>query len=212
MRISPRRRRRALRLGDSGAPVATVAVLAAAAVAVIAGLVVLRSITDRGVGSENVVGSDIAASDVATTTVTAAPMSTAARPLSTTTTMRTTSTTSTTIASSAAKSDVIVVVANASGVDRSATAMIAELAAAGYTTAPVANATSPRLERSVIYYLEEDPASLAVARLLAEQIPTAQTVAMPDPPPLDRPLNGASVALLLGRDAAGRSLAELEND
>ena len=184
--------------------------LVAAAVAVLAGFVVLRSITDQVDGSENIVGSDNAASDVATTTVTAAPMSTAARPLSTTTT--TTTTTSTTVASSAAKSDAIVVVANASGVDRSATAMIAELAAEGYTTAPVANTTGPRLERSIIYYLVEDPASLAVARLLAEQIPTAQTLAMPEPPPLDRPLNGATVALLLGRDAAGRSLAELQND
>ena len=98
-------------------------------------------------------------------------------------------------------------VANASGVDGSATAMTADLAAAGYTTAPVANATGPRLEQSIIYYLNEDPASLAVARLLAEQIPTAQTLPMPEPPPLDRPLSGASVALLLGRDAAGRELA-----
>ena len=210
MSVSPRRRRSTPRFGDSGAPVTTVVVLVAAAVAVIAGFVVLRSITDQVVGSENVVGSDNAVSDVATTTVTAAPMSTAARPLSTMTT--TTTTTSTTVASSAAKSDAIVVVANTSGVDRSATAMIAELATEGYTTAPVANTTGPRLERSIIYYLEEDPASLAVARLLAEQIPTAQTLAMPEPPPLDRPLNGATVALLLGRDAAGRSLAELQND
>ena len=89
--------------------------------------------------------------------------------------------------------------------------MISELEAAGYNTAPVANTTGPRLERSIIYYLEEDPASLAVARLLAQQIPTVQTLAMPEPPPLDRPLNGATVALL-GRDAAGRSLAELQND
>jgi cytoskeletal protein RodZ len=208
--INPPHRRRTPRLGDRGAPVTTVAILVAAAVAVIAGFLVLRSITDQVDGPGNIVGSDNAASDEATATVTTAPMSAAARPLSTTTT--TTTTTSTTVASSAAKSDAIVVVANASGVDRSATAMIAELEAAGYTTAPVANTTGPRLERSIIYYLEEDPASLAVARLLAGQIPTAQTLAMPEPPPLDRPLNGATVALLLGRDAAGRSLAELQND
>jgi cytoskeletal protein RodZ len=207
---SSRQRRRTPRLGDKGAPVTTLALLVAAAVAVIAGFVVLRSMTDQADGSESIVGSDDAASDDATATVTSAPTSAAARPLSTTTT--TSSTTSTTVASSAAKSDAIVVVANASGVDRSATAMIAELEAAGYTTAPVANTTGPRLERSVIYYLEEDPASLAVARLLAGQIPTAQTLAMPEPPPLDRPLDGATVALLLGRDAAGRSLAELQND
>ena len=96
--------------------------------------------------------------------------------------------------------------ANASGVDRSATAMTAELEAAGYTTAPVANATGPRLERSIIYYARNNPESFAVARLLAEQIPTARTLQMPEPPPLDRPLNGATVALMLGRDAAGRPL------
>ena len=210
MTSSPRDRRRTPKLGDKGAPVTTIAVLVAAAVAVLAGFVVLRSITDSVDGSENLVASDDAASDVAATTVTAVPMPTAARPLSTTTT--TTRATSTTVASSAAKSDAIVVVANASGVDRSATAMISELEAAGYTTAPVANTTGPQLERSIVYYLKDDPASLAVARLLAEQIPTAQTLAMPEPPPLDRPLNGATVALLLGRDAAGRSLADLQND
>jgi cytoskeletal protein RodZ len=208
--IDRRGRRRPPRLGDKGAPVTTVAVIVAAAVAVIAGFAVLRSITDQVDGPESIVGSDDAASDVASTAVTTAPMSTAARQLSTTTTSPTT--TSTTVASNAAKSDAIVVVANASGVDRSATAMIAELDAAGYTTAPVANTTGPRLERSIIYYLDDDPASLAVARLLAAQIPTAQTLVMPEPPPLDRPLNGATVALLLGRDAAGRSLADLQND
>ena len=209
MTSSPRHRRRTPRFGDSGAPITTGALLVAAAVAVIAGFVVLRSITDQVDRSESVSGSDYCGEphghdhchrgadvhrgqtaehddhDVAT---------------------------STTVASSAAKSDAIVVVADPSGVDRSATAMISELAAEGYTTAPVANTTGPRLERSIIYYLKEDPASLAVARLLAEQIPTAQTLAMPEPPPLDRPLNGATVALLLGSDAAGRSLAELQND
>ena len=103
----------------------------------------------------------------------------------------------------------MVVVANASGVDGSATAMTRDLAADGYTVAPVANTTGPPLERSIIYYLETSPASLGVARLLAEQIPTAQTLPMPQPPPLDRPLNGATVALMLGSDAAGRPLAEL---
>jgi cytoskeletal protein RodZ len=195
------RPRRGLRLGDSRAPVTTVVVLAAATVAVVAGLVILRSMTDQAAGSDEL------ASDVATTTVSAAPESTSDVTASTTTT---TTTTTTTIAPRASKSDAVIVVANASGVDRSATAMTAELEADGYTTASVANATGPRLERSIIYYLDEDPASLAVARLLAEQIPTARTVPMPEPPPLDRPLDGATVALLLGTDAAGRPLSELQ--
>ncbi len=88
--------------------------------------------------------------------------------------------------------------------------MTAQLAAVGYATTGVANATGPRLERSIIYYVEGDPDALAVAGLLAAQIPTAQTLPMPQPPPLDRPLNGATVALILGRDAAGRPLTELQ--
>ena len=88
--------------------------------------------------------------------------------------------------------------------------MAAELEADGYTTAAVANTTGPQLERSIVYYVTGDPASLAVARLLVEQIPTARALPMPEPPPLDRPLSGATVALMLGRDAAGRSLAELQ--
>jgi cytoskeletal protein RodZ len=183
--------------------VTTVVVLAAAAIAVIAGFLVLRSVTNQAAESDDVVG------DAATSTVTA-PLSTTGPSTSTTTTTTATTTTTTTIAPSASKSDATVVVANASGVDRSATAMTEELAADGYTTAPVANATGPRLEQSIIYYLEGDPTSLAVARLLADQIPTARTLPMPEPPPLDRPLNGATVALLLGTDAAGRPLAELQ--
>ena len=103
-------------------------------------------------------------------------------------------------------------VVNASGVDRSATAMSDDLSADGYTTAPVANTTGPYLENSVIYYLSGDDSALGVAQLIAEQIPTARTLPMPQPPPVDRPLEGATVALMLGQDAAGRPLAELETD
>jgi hypothetical protein len=88
--------------------------------------------------------------------------------------------------------------------------MTNDLTADGYVTAPVANATGPRLEQSIIYYVEGNPAAQGVARLLAQQIPSAQTLPMPQPPPLDRPLNRATVALLLGTDAAGRPLAELQ--
>ena len=197
-----RRPRGAPRLGDSGAPVTTVVVLAVAVVAVIAGFLILRSITDATEGG----GDALEEVPSATTTDPTTPPSTAAS--STTTT----STTTTTTTPPASKADATVVVANASGVDGSATDMSEELEGAGYTVAPVANATGPRLERSVIYYVDGDQGALGVARLLAEQIPTAQTEPMPDPPPLDRPLDAATVALLLGRDAAGRSLAALQTD
>jgi hypothetical protein len=191
------RPRRPPRIGDSPAPVTTVIVLAVAAIAVLAGLLILGSLGDQADGSDEGV------SDVATTTVTTLLSTTVVSPTTTTTT-------TTSVAPSVSKSDAIVVVANASGVDRSATAMTGELAADGYATAPVANATGPRLEQSIIYYVEGDPVALAVARLLAEQIPTAQTLPLPQPSPLDRPLNGATVVLILGRDAAGRSLTELQ--
>lgn len=198
--------RRAPRVGDSRAPVTTLTVLAAAAICVVAGFFILRSITDEA-------GPDGRISGGATTDV-AAPTTTIAEttPSTAMTTTTTTSTTTTTTAPPVAKSAATVVVANASGVDRSATAMAADLEADGYTTGPVANATGPRLERSVIYYVAGDPTPLGVARLLAAQIPTAQVLPMPPRPPLDRPLDGATVALILGRDVAGRPLAELQTD
>ena len=192
------RARRPPRAGDSRAPVTTIVVLSAAAVAVIAGLVILRSVTEQPVRS------DPAAGEVAPTTA-AAPTSPAP---ATTVAPATTTTTTTTTVRTASRSDAVVVVANASGVGGSATAMATALAAAGYTTAPVANSTGPRLERSIIYYVTGDAAAQGVAGLLAQQIPTAQTQPMPAAPPLDRPLGSATVALLLGLDAAGRPLGQ----
>lgn len=200
------RRRRDPRLGDSSAPITNLAVLAAAATAVIAGFVILRSVTDPEAGS------DEPASDLATTVATPTSTAVTAAPVTTIGRSESTTTTTTTVAPSVSKPDATVVVVNASGVDRSATAMAADLAADGYTTAPVANSTGPYLDRSVIYYVDGDVTSLAVARLLATQIPTARTMPMPRPPPLDRPLGQAKVALMLGTDAAGRPLAELAPD
>jgi cytoskeletal protein RodZ len=202
------RRRRGPRLGDSRAPVTTIVVILAAAAAVIAGFVILRSVTDPDTGPADATGG-------AATSVSPAPESTVSATSVTTSTLpsTSTSTSTTTTLPRASKSDAVVLVANASGVDRSATAMTEELAADGYTTsASVANATGPHLERSIIYYLEGDVGAQGVANLLAEQIPTARALPMPDVPPLDRPLNDATVALLLGTDAAGRSLADLATD
>jgi hypothetical protein len=187
------------RLGDSGGPVTTIVVLVIAAVAVIAGVVILRSVTGPAEGSDDVVagpGVTAAASEPPSTTAAA-------------TTTTSTSTTTTTTLPPASKTDATVIVANASGIGGSATAMDADLDADGYTTGEVANSTGPRLDESIIYFVEDDPGALGVARLIAEQIPTANTVPMPAQPPLDRSLGDATVALLLGLDAAGRSLADL---
>jgi len=192
------------RLGESGAPVTTVTLLVLAAVAVIIGFVILRSVSrtsEPGTSSDT----QLEAGDSSPSTLDTSPPSTAS---STTSSSSTTSTTTTTTPP-ARKTDTTIVVANASGVDGSATAMAGDLTADGYLVAPVANAPGQRIERSIIYYLDSDPAASGVAALLAAQIPTAQTLPMPARPPLDRPLGDATVALLLGRDAAGPPLAEL---
>jgi LytR cell envelope-related transcriptional attenuator len=179
----------------------TVATLAAAGIAVIAGFFILRSVTDEPDESD---------SRAPTAATTSEPVSTTSLPSTTTTTTTTAPSTTTTIAPSVSKSEATVVVANASGVDGSATAMTEDLDDAGYTTGEVSNSTGSPVNQSIIYYIEGNPTSLGVAQLLAEQIPTARTVRMPQPPPIDRPLSGATVVLMLGRDAAGRPLDELE--
>ncbi len=178
--------------------------LALAVVAVIAGLLILHSVTEHSIARE-----EGGADAIAGAATSAPPTTTAATATSTTAAPTTTSaTTTTTTTPGAAKSAATVVVANASGIGGSATKMTAQLAANGYLTAPVANATGPRLDQSVIYYVASDPPAQGVARLLAAQISSAQTLPLPNPPPLDRPLNRATVVLLLGRDVAGRPLAQ----
>lgn len=188
-------------VGDSSAPVTTLVVLAVAAVAVFAGVLLLQTVTEPDTGSDE-------EARVAVTTTLPAPVSTTPFTLDTTSTSTTTTTTTIPTAS---KGDATIVVANASGINRTATAMSDALAADGYTVTPVANTTGPQLERSIIHYVEGDAAAQGVARLLGEQIPTAQVLPLPNPAPLDRPLGAATVVFLLGRDAAGRSLAELQN-
>jgi hypothetical protein len=173
--------------------------------AVIAGFVILRSITKQTAASD-AAGGDVATATVAASTV---PSTEPSSTTSTTAATTTTTTTTTTIPPDEAKSGATVVVANASGIGGTATSMRTQLAAAGYVVTPVANGKKPWLDHTVIYYVGTDPGALAVAQLLAQQIPGAQTLPMPDPPPLDRPLGKATVALMLGRDAAGHRLADL---
>jgi hypothetical protein len=191
-----RRPPRPPRVGDSRSPVTTIVVLALGAVAVIIGLVLLFSITGDSTPSET------AATPTAVATTT--PISVVGIP-----TFAPTTTTTAPAAPTAGKGDATVLVVNASGVGGSASSMLAALAADGYSASKVANATGGRLAQSVVYFVAGDAAAEAVARLLATQIPQAQVAPMPDPPPIDRPLNGASVALMIGRDIAGRPLADL---
>jgi hypothetical protein len=190
------RARRQPRLGDSRAPATTITVLAIAAAAVIAGLLILRSVTGDSTRADDEAETTSTSSSLPPVVITVGPVAS-------------TTTTAAVAAPTAAKSDATVMVANASGVGGSATAMSAELAANGYTTSRVANVTGGRLQQSVIYYIAGQPGAEAVARLLNTQIPQAQLAPMPDPPPLDRPLGDATVALLIGVDIAGQPLAAL---
>ena len=189
-----RRPPRAPRVGDSRSPVTTIVVLALGAVAVIVGLVILFSITGDSTPSDT--------SEAPTTVATTTPISIVGIP--------TAAPTTTTIAApTGGKGDAPLLVVNASGVGGSASSMLAELAADGYAASKVANMKGGRLEQTVVYYVAGDAAAEGVARLLTTQIPQAQVQPMPDPPPIDRPLNGATVALMIGRDIAGRPLADL---
>jgi hypothetical protein len=190
----PPRPYRAPRVGDSRAPVTTIIVLAAGIVAVVIGFVILSSISGDSTSPEPGVTTTAAA--------TPPPISIVGIP--------TAAPTTTIIAGpTAGKGDAPLLVVNASGVGGSATSMLAELAADGYATSKVANSKGARLDQTVVYFIAGDAAAEGVARVLATQIPQAQVQPMPDPPPIDRPLNGATVALLIGRDIAGRSLADL---
>ena len=133
----------------------TVATLAGAGIAVVVGFFILRSVTDPADESD---------SRAATAAATSEPVSTTG-PSSTTTTTTTTppTTTTTTIAPRVSKSAATVVVANASGVDGSATAMTEDLEEAGYTTGEVSNSTRSPFNQTIIYYVEDDPSSLGVA-------------------------------------------------
>jgi hypothetical protein len=150
------------------------------AVAVVLGFFVLRAIEDTGGGptpeeieaaNDTTGPSDDAA---ATTATTAAP---AARP----------------------PGEVIVMVANASGVQGAAAAQSEAIAGGGYQVLPAANAPSEVEATQVMATAgyEADAAALAAAI----GAPPESVVAMPDPPPLD--LTGAHVLVMLGPDLAG---------
>jgi hypothetical protein len=150
------------------------------AVAAVLGFFVLRAIEDTGGGptqAEIEAANDTTASSedaAASTDTTAAP---AARP----------------------PGEVVVLVANASGVQGAAAAQSEAIASGGYQVLPAANAPSEVEATQVMATAgyEADAAALAAAI----GAPAESVVAMPDPPPLD--LTGAHVLVMLGPDLAG---------
>jgi LytR cell envelope-related transcriptional attenuator len=150
------------------------------AVAAVLGFFVLRAIEDTGGGptpEEIEAANDTTAppdDTAASTDTTAAP---APRP----------------------PSEVVVLVANASGVQGAAANQSETIAGGGYQVLPAANAPSEVEATQVMATAgyEADAAALAAAI----GAPPDSVVAMPDPPPLD--LTGANVLVMLGPDLTG---------
>lgn len=149
------------------------------AVAVVLGFFVLRAIEDTGGGPtaeeiEAAADTTSSSEDAADSTDTTAP---AARPTA----------------------EVVVLVANASGVQGAAAAQSEAIARGGYQVLPAANAPSEVEATQVVATAgyEADAAALAAAIGARPD----SVVPMPDPPPLD--VTGAHVLVMLGPDLAG---------
>jgi hypothetical protein len=149
------------------------------AVAVVLGFFVLRAIEDTGGGPtaeeiEAAADTTSSSEDAADSTDTTAP---AARPTA----------------------EVVVLVANASGVQGAAAAQSEAIARGGYQVLPAANAPSEVEATQVMATAgyEADAAALAAAIGARPD----SVVPMPDPPPLD--VTGAHVLVMLGPDLAG---------
>jgi LytR cell envelope-related transcriptional attenuator len=186
--------RRPPRVGDSGSPVGSTLSIVLAVVAVVAGFLILRSIFDDDDG-----GSAIEPPD--TTTVVGATSTTggAATP---------TTTPATTIPPRVTSGTVIV--ANASGVGGSAAAMSTALEGAGYTLAEPTDATGADIDTSVVYFVRGAPGARETALSLAADLGGVRARRMPAEIPVSGgDIGDGTVLLMLGRDAAGKTLAEL---
>lgn len=196
----PERGARRPRVGDGGSPVGSTLSIVLAVVAVIAGFLILRAITD----DDNDGGA-----------ITPDPAGTAS-PDSTPGTGTTGSggsadpgVTTTVAAPVATKTGATVLVANASGISGSAGSMATALQTDGYTVGEPTNSTGEQLATSIVYYVDGNPQALAVATTLAGQITGVQALPMPVPPPIEAALGDATVVLMLGTDAAGKTLADV---
>jgi len=190
------------RVGDSGSPVGSTLSIILAVVAVIAGFLILRALT-----------SDDDSSSEEGNTIT--PVQTAATTPGTGTSDSGTAGSdvgsSTTTPMAETKTGATIVVANASGVPGSALQMSTALTTDGYmTVGEPGNSTGDPIPASVVYFAANDPAAQAVAMTLAADLGGVETAPIPDPRPAEAgAVAEATVLVMLGQDAAGRTLAEL---
>ncbi len=101
-------------------------------------------------------------------------------------------------------------VANASSIDGAAARMSTAVGGKGYDMAEPVSA-SEKLELSKVLYNPDDPAALPVATSLAALFGNIEVAAAPTPVPVASGnfAEGSGVVLMLGNDAAGKTLAEI---
>ncbi|MFV0309387.1 MAG: LytR C-terminal domain-containing protein [Desertimonas sp.] len=192
------------RLGDARSPVGSTLSIVLAVVAVVAGFLILRELTDDDGGGGGI--DDITANSIATGDTTG----TAGSGVSPTNAIGGTTTTSSP-ASTRVTAGATIAVVNASGVGGSAAQMSTALETAGYTgLVTPGNTTGAQQEASTIHFLTGDAAAQAVAESIAADFGGVAVSAIPD----QRPATGgdtatATVLVMLGTDAAGKSIAEL---
>ncbi len=197
--LSAERGARRPRVGDSGSPVGSTLSIILAVVAIVAGFLILRAITDddSSADGEEITGGT--ETEVTTPTIpegqitvetTVAPPTAPAGPVYTGATIS---------------------VANASGVGGSAGAMSTALMSQGYQgVGEPGNGTGGGLDASIVYYVPGDAAAQAVAQSIANDLGGVQVAEMPTPRPAEGGgVETVTVLLLLGTDAAGRTLADL---
>jgi LytR cell envelope-related transcriptional attenuator len=183
------------RVGDSGSPVGSTLSIILAVVAVVAGFLILRSVFDdddndssglEPPGSSEVEPDTTTPGSNASTPTTAAPTSTIGRDNSAT-----------------------VVVANASGIGGSAGKMTTALEAVGYRLGEATDSSEGQMDNSVIYFVRSDRDARATAESVARDMGGLRVQRMPEDPPITGDLGNATVLVMLGTDAAGKTLAEL---
>ena len=187
--------RRPPRVGDSGSPVGSTLSIILAVVAVVAGFLILRSIFDDDDDSAGLTppGTTVAAPDTTapqdngTTPTTVAPTTTVGR-----------------------VTDGTLVVANASGIGGSAGQMTTALEAVGYTLGEATDSTEGQQDTSIVYFVRNDAQARATAESVARDMGDLRVQRMPaEIPVAGGDIGNATVLVMLGTDAAGKTLAEL---
>jgi len=153
------------------------------AVAIVIGFFVLRAIDDTGAGPE------VATDEPAATSDTTAP---AGEPAETTGSTEPPP-------EPRPPGEVVVLVANASGIQGAATELSGEVEAAGYQIGTATNAPADQETTQILAVAGYEPEAAALAQTIGA--PEGAVKPMPDPPPVD--LAGAHLLVLLGPDLAG---------